>query len=74
MDLRDQNQMHKDHISWSSEIAVWERDSRMWHQELQSLRKALRSIMIACQEHEKGLDVHLNTIKKHRLSFQISQA
>ena len=70
----DQNEMHKDHPDWNSEVAMWERDTRMWYKELEVLINALMSIKTGCEEHEKGLDTHLRTIKGHQHSLNIDES
>ncbi len=74
MSIIHQSQMHQDHVDWNYEIAIWELDARMWRQELEALNHTLSSLKIACEEHEKNLDVHLRSVKKHQHFFQVHES
>jgi len=60
-----ENQMHEDHLEWTSDRAMWRDDLRAWEEETAQAIADLQGLQAALAEHERALETHAAAIRAY---------
>ena len=62
MSVYSDTQLHRDHVQWTNERALWHDDVRIWEREVEQLEANLRHITAVLAQQKHDLQVHAAAI------------